>query len=185
MGQGKWTTANHIKVWFSYKEGDVVYMVWLEVSPLLRAPSRETSIYSSKYHSQSDQLKAEINENHLEWVNRKHIIFHQYNTRSHVSLMTRQKLSQLVWEGLIHPPHFSDTAPMDLHLFWFYKIILMERKFQFPGRLWKATIFCSKDKNLVRWNYTWKMTEGSGIKWWIHCLIKFLVKVKNVSFIFT
>ena len=173
MGQAKWNTINRIKVWFSSKKGDVVYMVWLEVSLLLRAPSRESSINSNKYH--------------LELTNRKHIIFHQDNTRSHVSLTTRQKLSQLVWEGLIHSSHSSDTAPMDLHLFWSLQNSLNGKKTSISCKPWKApgTVFCSKDKNLVRWNYTWKMTKSSGIKWWICCLIKFSVKVKNVSFIFT
>ena len=53
---------------------------------------------------------------HLELVNRKHIIFHEDNARSHVSLMTRQKLLQLGWEVLIHLL-YSDTAPSDFHLF--------------------------------------------------------------------
>ena len=31
--------------------------------------------------------------------------------------MTRQKLLQLRWEVLIHPPYLPDTAPSDFHLF--------------------------------------------------------------------
>ena len=31
--------------------------------------------------------------------------------------MTRQKLLQPGWEVLIHPPHSSDIAPSDFHLF--------------------------------------------------------------------
>ena len=37
--------------------------------------------------------------------------------RLHVSFMTRQKLLQLGWEVLIHPPYAPDTAPPDFHLF--------------------------------------------------------------------
>ena len=84
--------------------------------------------------------------------------------------------------------HILQTLHLWIYIYFgLYKILLMARKFQFPGKPWKApgTVFCSKDKNLVRWNYTWKMTKSSGIKWWICCLIKFSVKVKNVSFIFT
>ena len=65
-------------------------------------PENQT-INHKKYCSQLDQLKAALDEKHLELVNRKHIIFHQDNAKPHVSLMTRQKLLQLGWEVLIHP----------------------------------------------------------------------------------
>ena len=38
-GQGKWTTANHNKGQSSAKEDDAVFIVGLEGSPLLWAPS--------------------------------------------------------------------------------------------------------------------------------------------------
>ena len=75
-------------------------------------------INSNKYCFQLDQLRAALDEKLPELVNRKYIIFHQDNARPHVSLMTRQKLLQLGWEVLIHPPYSSDTAPSDFHLFW-------------------------------------------------------------------
>ena len=59
-------------------------------------------INSNKYCSQLDQLKAALDKKHPKLVNRERIIFHQGNTRPHVSLMTRQKLLQLGWEVLIH-----------------------------------------------------------------------------------
>ena len=78
----------------------------------------ENQRINSKYFSQLDQLKTALDEKRLELVNRKHIIFHQDNSRQHVSLMTRQKLLQLGWEFLIHPPYSPDTAPSsDFHLF--------------------------------------------------------------------
>ena len=70
---------------------------------------------SNKYFSQLDQLKAAVDDPEL--VSRKLIIFHQDNARPNVSLMTRQKLLQLVWEVLIHPPYSPDVAPSDFHLF--------------------------------------------------------------------
>ena len=42
--------------------------------------------------------------------------------------MTRQKLLQLGWEVLIHPPCSPDIAPSDFHL-GLYKILLMEKDF--------------------------------------------------------
>ena len=75
-------------------------------------------INSNKYCSQLDQLKATLDEKRPELVNRKRIIFHPDNTRTRVSLMTRQKLLQLGWEVLTHPPYSPDIAPSDFHLFW-------------------------------------------------------------------
>ena len=74
-------------------------------------------INSNKYCSQLDQLKAALNEKRLELVNRKCVIFHYGNTRTHVPLMTRKKLLQLGWEVLIHPPYSPEIAPSDFHLF--------------------------------------------------------------------
>ncbi|KAF6130886.1 hypothetical protein HJG60_007843 [Phyllostomus discolor] len=79
-------------------------------------PENQT-VNSNKYCSQLDQLKAALDEKRPELVNTKRIIFHQDNARPHVSLMTRQKLLQLGWEVLIHPPYSSDIAPSGFHLF--------------------------------------------------------------------
>ena len=60
-------------------------------------------------------------------------------------------------------------------------------------RWWKVSVSCKtvkgtwncyllkKIKILGRWNYevAWKMLEGNGTKWWIHCSITFLVKMKR------
>ena len=139
-------------------------------------------INSKKYHFEVDQLKAAINEKHLGLVNSKCITFHQDNTRQHVPLMTRQKLFQsgkFWYICLIH---------QTLHLwisiyFILYKILLMEKNFNS-----RHLVLCLKKlKVLGRWNYevAWKMTDDSGTKWWIFCSVKFLMRMKNVSFIFT
>ena len=74
-------------------------------------------INSNKDCSHLDPLKIALDEKYLELVNRKHTLFHQDNVRSHISLMTRQKLLQLGWEVLIHQPHLPDIAPSNFHLF--------------------------------------------------------------------
>ena len=86
-------------------------------------------IHSNKYRSQLDQLKAALDEKRPESVNSKRIIFHQDNARLHVALMTRQKLLQLGWEVLIHPPYSPDTAPSDFHLCWPLQNSLNGKKF--------------------------------------------------------
>ena len=93
-------------IWWDWK-GVLYYELLLE----------NWTIHSNKYCSQLDELKAVLSEKRPEWVNRKRIIFHQDNTRLHVSLMTRQNLLQLGWEVLIHPPYSPDIAPSHFHLF--------------------------------------------------------------------
>ena len=50
-------------------------------------------------------------------INRKDVILHQNNARRHTSLVIRQKLRELGWELLMHPPYSPDLAPPDYYLF--------------------------------------------------------------------
>ena len=76
--------------------------------------------------------------------------------------MTRQKLLQFGWEGLIHPPYTPHIAPLEEHLFWslqnsngknFNSLGDCERHLQ--------KFFAQKG-----WNYDVapKMAKGSGTK---------------------
>ena len=76
--------------------------------PIVLHSFRPTKSTTQQKASRNSQWKTEKS------VNRK--IFHQDNARLHVSLMTRQKLSQLGWEVLIHPPYLPDIAASDFHL---------------------------------------------------------------------
>ena len=50
-------------------------------------------------------------------VIRNGIVFHHDNARPHSSLTTRQKLLELGWDVLLHPPYSPDIAPSDYYLF--------------------------------------------------------------------
>ncbi|EZA54548.1 BAI1-associated protein [Ooceraea biroi] len=50
-------------------------------------------------------------------VNRKGVVFHHDNARPRTSLVTREKLLQLGWDVLPHPPYSPDLAPSDYHSF--------------------------------------------------------------------
>ncbi|GFV43235.1 histone-lysine N-methyltransferase SETMAR [Trichonephila clavipes] len=52
-----------------------------------------------------------------ELANRRGVVFHQDNARSHTSVVTRQNLWELGWEVLMHPPYSPDLAPSDYPLF--------------------------------------------------------------------
>ena len=49
-------------------------------------------------------------------ANRKGVFFHQYNAKAHTSLVTSQKLLDLSWNALLHPPFSPDLAPLDCYL---------------------------------------------------------------------
>ena len=135
MGNEKWILYNNVerkRSWGKRNEPPpttpkaglhpkkVMLCIWWDWEGVLHyelLPENQT-INSNKYCSQVDQLKAALDEKRPDLVNRKRIIFHQDNAILHVSLMTRQKLLQLGWEVLIHPPYSSDIAPSDFHLFW-------------------------------------------------------------------
>ena len=50
-------------------------------------------------------------------INRKGVMFHQDNVRSHISLVTRQKLLRLEWDTLSPPPYSTDLEPSNYYLF--------------------------------------------------------------------
>ncbi|CAK9808456.1 Histone-lysine N-methyltransferase SETMAR [Anthophora quadrimaculata] len=132
-------------------------------------PYNET-INSEKYCSQLDKLKTAIEQKRPEIANRKGVIFHQDNARPHVSLTTRQKLLELGWDVLPHPPYSPDLAPPDFHLFRSLQNSLNGKDFNFlveikthlenffaekPERFWKDGIF----KLHERWR---KVVEQNG-----------------------
>ncbi|GFW92805.1 putative DD34D transposase [Trichonephila clavipes] len=64
-----------------------------------------------------DRLKLVTDQKWPELANRRSVMFHQDNARPHTSVVTRQKLWELGWEVLMHPPYSPNLAPNDYHLF--------------------------------------------------------------------
>jgi len=93
-------------------------------------PHNQT-INSDKYCSQLD-LKVAIDEKRPDLANREGIVFHQDNARPDVSLHTQQKLMQLGWDVLPHPPYSPDLAPSDYHLFRSLQNSLNGKNFDSP-----------------------------------------------------
>ena len=114
-------------IWWNWK-GGLYYELLLE----------NRTINSNKCCSPFDQLKAALKENNLVLDNRKHRVFHQDNTRLHISLMARQNLLQLGWEGLIHPPYSPDTASSDFHLIQSFQNSL-NGKVSIPWKIVRST----------------------------------------------
>ena len=50
-------------------------------------------------------------------ANRKRVILQHDNARPHASKITTQKINELEWELVPHPPYSPEIAPPDYHLF--------------------------------------------------------------------
>ncbi|KAK1137736.1 hypothetical protein K0M31_002230 [Melipona bicolor] len=93
-------------VWWDYKG-----ILYFELMP------QNQTINSNVYVEQLDKLNDAIEEKRPVLSNRKGVVFHHDNARPHTSLVTRQKLLELGWDVLSHPPYSPDLAPSDYHLF--------------------------------------------------------------------
>lgn len=74
------------------------------------------------------------------------------NARPHVARQTRQKLLELQWEVLLHPPYSPDIAPSDYHLFRSLDNAIQGQQFADEVELneWLANFFASKPREFYR-----------------------------------
>ncbi|GBO19455.1 Histone-lysine N-methyltransferase SETMAR [Araneus ventricosus] len=63
------------------------------------------------------KVRDAIREKRRNEFRRKVVLFHQYNARPHVSMMTGWTLYKLEWDLMQHPPYSPDMAPSDFYLF--------------------------------------------------------------------
>jgi hypothetical protein len=59
----------------------------------------------------------------------KKIIFHQHNAPTHKSVLAMEKLRDMHYEFLEHPPYFPDLAASDFCLFPKLKLFLAGQRF--------------------------------------------------------
>lgn len=75
------------------------------------------TITASVYCSQLEKVQQVLKKKQPSLVNRKRVAYLHDNARPHVARETHQKLTDLGWEVLPHPPYSPDVAPTDYHLF--------------------------------------------------------------------
>ena len=80
-------------------------------------PAYGQTLNSDLYCQQLERLNAALMQKRPSLMSSGRIVFHQDNARPHTSLVTCQKLRELGWEVLLHPPYSPDLAPSDYHLF--------------------------------------------------------------------
>jgi histone-lysine N-methyltransferase SETMAR len=85
-------------------------------------------------------------------LQKKKIIFHQYNAPAHKSVLAMGKLRDLHYELLEHPPYSPDLAPSDFYLFPKLKLFLAGQHFFFnqEGIAAVAGYFADLMKNQYR-----------------------------------
>ncbi|GFV99515.1 mariner Mos1 transposase [Trichonephila clavipes] len=107
------------------------------------------TLNSDIYCQQLNPLKLAIDQKRPELANRRGVEFHEDNARTHTSVVTCQKLWELGWEVLMHPPYSPELAPSDYHLFPTLKNFLSDKKLvsreDCENRL--LEFFANKDQN--------------------------------------
>ena len=85
-------------------------------------------------------------------LNRKDMILHHDNVRPHAALGTRQKIAEVGWEILSHPPYSPNIAPSDYHLFLSLQNFLTGKKFKNEEDVKQALVqfFASKDETFFK-----------------------------------
>ena len=94
-----------------YPRNDILGMMGLEGNYTFELLLNNQTISSDVYCRQLDKLDAAIKQKRPELMNSKGFVFHHDNARPHRSLVTRQKLLQLEWDVLPHPPYSPDLVP--------------------------------------------------------------------------
>ncbi len=79
-------------------------------------------------------------------IDTRMIKFLHDNARPHVSKITLERIEELDWEVLPHPPYSPDIAPSDYHLFRSMEHLLREKIFQNLDEInnWVANFFKSQ-----------------------------------------
>jgi histone-lysine N-methyltransferase SETMAR len=75
------------------------------------------TITADVYSQQLQRLNEVLLQKRSTLANQKDVILLHDNSRSHVAKLTQQKIEQLGWEVLPHPPWSPDLSPTDYHLF--------------------------------------------------------------------
>lgn len=91
------------------------------------------------------------------------------NARPHVSKVTQQKIEELGWEVLPHPPYSPDLAPSDYHLFRSMEHLLRDKMFKNRDEIknWVSNFFMSQpaeffEKGIHSLGGRWRQTIDTG-----------------------
>lgn len=97
----------------------ILLCVWWTATGIVHYEFLETgqTITGNLYCEQLQRVQAALIQKQPSLINRKKVVFLQDNARPHTARVTREKISELGWETLPHPPYSPDISPSDYHLF--------------------------------------------------------------------
>ena len=110
----------------------VMVTVWWSTAGVIHysflAPGE--TINAQKYCAQLEEMHQKLSIQRPRLVNRDGVILLHDNARPHVSRTTVQKLNELQYETLPHPPYSPDLSPTDYHFFKHLDHFLAEKQFR-------------------------------------------------------
>ena len=132
-GDEKWVlyvNVNRKRQWLNKKEQPlkipkpqlhpkkVMLCVWWKITGIVHFELLPNTMVTAQiYADQLERVQASLIQIHPTLVNRKGVILLHNNARPHVAKLVDEKIMQLGWEVLAHPPYSPDLAPSDYHLF--------------------------------------------------------------------
>lgn len=110
----------------------IMLSVWWDMKGIVHWEllPRGTTINAEVYCEQLERVQDALRRRRPALVNRKGVILLHDNARPHTAKKTREKIRELEWEVLPHPPYSPDMAPSDYHLFRALTRFLEGRKFR-------------------------------------------------------
>jgi [histone H3]-lysine36 N-dimethyltransferase SETMAR len=116
-------TGPHIK--------KVLLCVWWDCVGIINFEVLEPgqTITSDLYCKQLERLNQALMEKRPGLISIGEVILQHDNARAHSAKKTQQKIKELGWEVLPHPPYSPDIAPSDYHLFRSMQHFLSDKVF--------------------------------------------------------
>ncbi len=87
------------------------------------------TITADVYCSEIEAVHRKLHISHAAIVNRKGVLLLHDNARPHIASLTNQKLKEVGWEILPHPPYSPDISPSDYHLFLSMSNFLRDKRY--------------------------------------------------------
>ena len=78
---------------------------------------RNQTITADFYSNQLQRLCEELRKKRSRLIYQKGVIHQHDNARPHVAKLIKDKIKELGWKTLFHPPYSPNLAPSDYHLF--------------------------------------------------------------------
>ena len=115
--QATWTSSNNIKSWYSSKESFVISLVGLQRNCLFWTLTTQPNDQFCRLHWTTNEIKQCSWRKAARIDKSKKCCIPSWQCKATHILVTRQKLLELGWDVLPHPPYSPDLAPSDYFLF--------------------------------------------------------------------